>query len=694
MIDRLLNPYKNGILLKLKPKYKGIWKDIYKIFEIYQCMIQLDEYLVMTLKSDDKKERLSEKFSIFFYEFKRHYNLPDEIDPQYLMRFLNVIDEGMVDSEIDSKSYIFKLGTNPKFRRGLKSIEYLVKIVFTLNDINFIQKERISENGFKYYEFKANTHNSDANTLDIIKQQIKINSKIKEYGDLELEKYIKDNNLSVDERQVGENTYRILKKRDKVDSVYTSDNKKHRTLELAVRYNQAKLKTNLNYNKIQVKEDKLVFDGKVIKLLERVEDLEERVRSYNQEIMLENRSLKKYESKNENQITTVSLTENEFTRQVSVVMIRDDSNRIRPVIINGKFKGVFLDQIVSTLGHMLDSEFFTINTETGITQKIKNDDRLLDEPYLTLFENKLILNLPLNASKETEIVSGFAKKMGNREFEIKPEQYLQVRTKLGSVILSNSAKNYLNEYLQIEDKSRYLKATDNLSEFSVSKIDGFKKEIPELTLHEKQVLKWITENPRGIIGIDTAIEKTIIALALKNPNEKYILVSKDKGSIAKEVMNTSNLVPINLKEISPEKLKNAIPEKYTKIFFKDVKEFFDHPNKYYFTSTSIANRIDKLYDLDRFVNNKPYANTEMYEWCSKYSNRVVDSFVGFKKDTKDEFLDWMRTHTFICSGKNLSLDDAIGLPTEKEPEIIIANMDKQVSKMYENREIRIAFLKN
>ena len=73
MIDRLYNPYKNGILLKLKSKYKGIWKDIYKIFEIYQALIQLDQYMVITLKETEEKELLGDKFKIFFKEFKRHY---------------------------------------------------------------------------------------------------------------------------------------------------------------------------------------------------------------------------------------------------------------------------------------------------------------------------------------------------------------------------------------------------------------------------------------------------------------------------------------------------------------------------------------------------------------------------------------------------------------------------------------------
>lgn len=696
MIDRLYNPYKNGILLKLKSKYKGIWKDIYKIFEIYQALIQLDQYMVITLKETEEKELLGDKFKIFFKEFKRHYEVKADIDSLFLNKFLQIIDNAMEDSNIDKKSLILKVGTNPKFKIGLRSIESLIKVILTFNNIIFVQRERISEGKFKYYEFKSSSYNLDIDTDDVIKQQIKINSKLKEYEDLEIERYITEKGLTKQTQVINEQRYEILfTAKGEIDSVYTDDNRKHRTLDLAIKHNQIRKEINQNYNKVSIQTDtqtnvsKLLLNGKIIKTLEKVNNVEDRILAYDQEILEENKNLKKYETKKENTITSVSLSENDITRQVSVANIKDDNGMIRPVIVSGKFKGVFLDQIVSTMGHMLDTEFFSINTENNIIRKIRNDGRLIGEPYLTLIKDKLVLSLPLNAVKENAIVEKIGQRISKREFVVKPEQFVSLRLKLGSVILSKSAKDYLYKYLQIEDKNIYVKSADPLKDHSIDKIDGFKKDIPEFSLHEKQVFDWIEKNPRGIIGIDKPIEKLIIGLALKNPNEKYILVTKNKGNIAKEINKSSKLVPTNLKEISPKDLKNAIPNRYTKIFFNDVKESISHPSKYYITSTSVSNRIEKLYDLHKFVNNEGYSNNDLFAWCSKYSNRVVDSFVGFKKDTKDEFLDWMRTHTFICSGKDLHLENAIGLPPEKETDIVISNMDSQVSSVYENTSKKI-----
>ncbi len=699
MIDRLYNPYKNGILLKLKSKYKGIWKDIYKIFEIYQALIQLDQYMVLTLQETEEKELLGHKFKIFFKEFKRHYQVKAEIDSLFLNKFLEIIDNAMEDSNIDKKSLILKVGSNPKFKIGLRSIESLIKVILTFNNIIFTQRERISEGNYKYYEFKASTHNIDIDTNEVIKQQIKINSKLKEYQDLEIERDITEKGLTKQTQVINEQVYEILlNAKGEIDSVYTEDNRKHRTIELAIKHNLIRKNIDQNYNKISIQTDsetgisKLLLNGKVIKTLEKVNNVEDRILDYDQGVLEENKGLKKYEAKKENAIISLSLSENDITRQVSVAQIKDDKGMIRPVIVSGKFKGVFLDQIVSTMGHMLDTEFFTINTENNIIRKIRNDGRLLGEPYITLIEDKLVLSLPLNAVKEDAIVEKIAQRISKREFIVKPEQFISLRLKLGSVILSKSAKDYIYKYLQIEDKNTYIKSADSLKEHSIDKIEGFKKDITEFSLHEKQVLDWIEKNPRGIIGINRPIEKLVIGLALKNPNEKYILVTKNKGNIAKEINKSSNLVPTNLKEISPKDLKNAIPSKYAKIFFNDVKEAISHPSKYYFTSTSVANRIEKLYDLQKFVNNEGYSNNDLFNWCSKYSNRVVDSFVGFKKETKDEFLDWMRTHTFICSGKDLHLEEAIGLPTEKQTDILISNMDYQVSSVYENISKKITTL--
>ena len=55
MSERLLNPYKRGILLKLKSAYKGIWKELYPIFEMYQYLIQLEDYLILKLKDPGRE---------------------------------------------------------------------------------------------------------------------------------------------------------------------------------------------------------------------------------------------------------------------------------------------------------------------------------------------------------------------------------------------------------------------------------------------------------------------------------------------------------------------------------------------------------------------------------------------------------------------------------------------------------------
>lgn len=684
MKDRLLNPYKKGILVKLKSKYKGIWRDIYNIFELYQFLIQLDEYMVIAFSSEDEIT-LEDKYTTFFREFKKHYELPDEVESKaFLKKFLNIIDRALRDSSIEGKALLLRLGRNEKFRRALEMVEVAIKAIFDLNGIYYIETKRSSPDGFRFSEFKLTNQKLDTDANEMIKQQIEVNNKLKEYKELQIEKYITENDLTSEIKVIeDEKYYVLLKENGTVDSVYTRDNTKHDSLDLAIEHNNHKKEINDNYNEISLSDNKLVFKGKVVGVLEKVVNLDEKIQEYNSKLNKENLAKREYEEKEYNVPSVVSLTENDLTRQVSVVKIFDNRGIERPVIIEGKFKGVFLDQIVSNVGRMLDTEFYTLNTENLIVEKIKNDssDSILKEPFLTLKDHKLILNLPITATKETAMLSKVAKQIGLREFEITPDKYIDIRVKLGSVMLSGSAKDFLYKYYQIEEKNRILKEIDAYKDYSISKIDGFKKESVELNSTEKEVLYWIESNPKGIIGLDISIEKLLLALALKNPNENYILISKDMGNLNKEISKSLSVYPTNIRELSLDKAK-INSSNYSKVFFNNVLPDINHPSKYYFTSTLITHQIDDMYRIYNSLDNRKISEEEINEWCSIYSNRISNSFVGIKKEKKSEFLGWLRTHTLMCINKTYSLDSSLGIEQKEEPEIIISQMNDTIEQAY------------
>jgi hypothetical protein len=683
MIDRLMNPYKRNILLKLKANYKGVWGNLYAIFEIYQFLIQLDEYLVLTIKDSSLYSSLEDKFNNFLMEFKRHYEIEEDIDPIYIRKLLRTIDATFKSSEIDHKVYIMKLGHNPGFIRTLNGVKNLIEFLFIVNRVPFVLIKRVSPNGFKYVDFKYNVKNIEIETTNEIKLQLEINNKLVEYHDLEKNKYIKENNLSLTIKKVNDDEYAVAIKPDgTVDSVYTADNKQHRTLELAVQHNIDKKVVGENYNKFSLKGDKLLFEDEVYGIVERVDNLEERINKYNKELAESNSFLKHYEEKENNNVELVSLSENEFTRQVSVVNIKDDRGLVRPVIVEGKFKGVYLDQIVSSIGHMLDTEFYMLHTDSQVIEKINSNSNLLNEPYIFLDNNDLVLHLPLKAVKEKQEVSKFTTPKNKNEFYIELEDYNKLGKHLGSVILSKTAKDYLFKYLQLKEKSTYLKVSDHLNDYSTFKIEGFKKDIPELTVNEKIALDWVENNINGIIGINKDIEKLVLALALKNPKKNYLLVSKEKGNLAKEIHTSCELFPMNLKEIVPSELKNANPTKYQYIIFNNVEGNIKHSSKFFFTEASIAKRIDKLYHLNKMVNNLSYTEKEKTAWCSKYSHKVVDTYVGLKKETKEEFLEWLRENCLILSKKDITLESAIGIKEEKQSDIQVTKIDPQIESLY------------
>ncbi len=683
MTDRLQNPYRKNILLKLKARYKGIWKDLYNIFEIYQCLIQLDEYMVIVLKDNKEYVSLENKFKLFFREFKKNNQIEDLTEFYFLNQLLSIIDKGLYKTDIEDKNSLLKISKNIKFRNALRIIESFIKVIFALNAINYSLRDRLSASGVKYYEFSPTEQNLDVDAKKIIKEQINLYAKIKEYEDLEIEKDIVENKLSLETKKIGEEEYRILKtKEGEVDSVYTRDNRRYRTLEIAIKKNLEKKKISSRYNEVTLVGNKLYYKKELISEVERVVNLEESIKRYNLEIENENKTLKKYETTLENEIEYVSLTEDDVTRVLPIIRVKDENGLVRPVITEGKFKGVYLDQIVSTVGHMLETEYYRLG-EREIIEEIGNNEHLLKEPYLIVNEeNKLILVLPLKANKESSIVSKFLTRIDKRMFEVELEDFEELRNKLGSLVLSKKAKFLIYSYLGIRDKTRYLKISDSLSEYSVDKVNGMKRGTSDLTLNEKQVLEWIEKQPRGIIGIDTPIEKALIFLALKNPKENYLYVNKNFGALNGEINNISEILPLNIKEVPPNKIDNI--NKYSKVFLNNIKdEKIIHPNMYYITSTSVGTRIDKIFDLYKYVNNKKYDMQELKDWCSTYSNKILDNYIGLKKDTKEEYLSWLQENAFICPVRDLTLEDAMGLSIQKQTSVVISNIEPQIQLIYE-----------
>lgn len=693
MSERLLNPYKRGILLKLKSAYKGIWKELYPIFEMYQYLIQLEDYLILKLKDPDDINTLSSSFDTFLKEFKRYYQIPDELDYSGIKRFIHLIDEALSKIEIEEKAYFLKIGSHPKFKQVLKDVESFISLVFKLNKIYYITIPKNTNKGFIYNEFKSVNQNLEIDSDEIIKQQIEMNFKIKEFRELEVLKYIRDNNLTLNTIVEDGQEYKVLNDlENKVDSVYTSDNIKHSSLQRAIRHNNFKKQVNENFSKIKLVDDKLMYQNRIFGVVDRVQDVEDRILSFQKEIEDQNKNLKKYEEKEEYSLEVVSLSEGELTRELIVAKIRDNQGRVRPVIVKGKFKGVFLDQIVSNLGQMLETEYYYVQKDATVESISNTNNVLLEEPFITLNENSLVLHLPLRATKEMEFAAKIAKRIDKRSFEILPDQYFLLRENLGSVILDKKAKNYLLKFIELEDKEKYLKALDSFRDYSIDKIGGFKPNTLDLSLNEKTVLSWIEKNPRGIIGINKQTHKLLLGLALKNPKENYLLISKEKGNLYKEVNNSLSILPTNIVEIVPEELKKAKLSKYSKLFFNDVYPEINHPSKYFLTSVFIAQRIEKLYEVNSLINNQEFTEEEKNQWCSIYSHTVSSSYIGLKKEKKEEFLEWMRTHTLICDPKDLTFENVLGIEKPKENLIEITSLDPSIETLYTTISKKLNFL--
>lgn len=224
-----------------------------------------------------------------------------------------------------------------------------------------------------------------------------------------------------------------------------------------------------------------------------------------------------------------------LTRVVQVKSMIVGSDTV-DVIVEGKYKGFLLDEIVNATGRLIEGNFFT-RTESGAIEKLevlddvydfdeetgKSKDTGLDEvsfleisqgsssakfqkvlrnrlrePYITLSSDKkrLILGMPNsdsskqdrnNIKKLAKIMPGIEQKKDprlaptvnglNPFYYFDAPSYEAIRDTLGSVAISKAALDFLEEYYkELTARDRALNE-ENLKNFTAQNLGGFVTEV-------------------------------------------------------------------------------------------------------------------------------------------------------------------------------------------------------------------------
>jgi hypothetical protein len=302
------------------------------------------------------------------------------------------------------------------------------------------------------------------------------------------------------------------------------------------------------------------------------------------------------------------------------------------VVVEGRFKGLSLDQLVNQNGRMIEGAAYTYEPATGRSKKLPNRPELADkEPYITVTQkqergalrDKLFLMMPFKQGEWTELRQAVRKLSEripsiqyvpgskNTSFYFDPKDFAVVRDTLKSVSLSSQAlasvKGYYRELAEAEQAA----APENLELYALDKIGGFKAKLagPDgevrpvaLSSKQRQAIAWLEANGgRGVCALDTGMGKTLTAIATMQKmlrdgmgdgdgtNGKFLFVCPPalRGNLAKEIhrfmsREAADELLSRVDVMSYAQFRNAVktqklgskpfrPERYGAVFFDEAQ---------------------------------------------------------------------------------------------------------------------------
>ncbi len=295
----------------------------------------------------------------------------------------------------------------------------------------------------------------------------------------------------------------------------------------------------------------------------------------------------------------------------------DTEAQYHPVIVSGRFKGVYLDDMVNSQGRLIEGTAYTYSATTGhggkVPVRIDPADR---EPYVTVADvttvrtfkgrklrqksQKLFLKVPgskdytvlRNALKELACNVGrkrgcipsitHEKVEGSRAaaFYLDPKDFGVVMETLQGMSLSASALELVKSYYKDLSNAEAATAEDNLTNYTAGNLGGFvtRKTDREtglikpfdLNVIQKQALAWMDANGgNGVLAPETGVGKTLIAIAGMQKLIRDGLADEDASYTrpdGKEIQTNGRFL-----FVCPPALKGNLP-KEIRAFISDSKE--------------------------------------------------------------------------------------------------------------------------
>lgn len=287
----------------------------------------------------------------------------------------------------------------------------------------------------------------------------------------------------------------------------------------------------------------------------------------------------------EGPVETIALTDDKKKRH-AMTRIYEVKRTIdgRKVVVNGRFKGYYVDELVNASGRLIEGTAYDYNPQKGQTFPVPLERRGKDgsvelriqaarEPYITVDENgDLMMMLPRthewseirNDVDRLELVSetfrpiksapvigpdGQRKMVSTRKalYKFKPEDFGMVRDLVGGCALSQAAVEKVDAYYRTLSEQQATESERVTKLYSTDHIGGFSPQI-EFRRVQKEAMAWCEARDwSGVIAMGTGTGKTAATIGIIQKMIKdgkadegsgkflYVCPAKLVGNLPKEI---------------------------------------------------------------------------------------------------------------------------------------------------------------
>lgn len=324
-----------------------------------------------------------------------------------------------------------------------------------------------------------------------------------------------------------------------------------------------------------------------------------------------------------------------FATKLKPVMIATPEGDVRiekvKVITAGRFKGVYLDDMVNSQGRMIEGTAFGFEATSGRDFKMPvRRDVGQREPYVTgadvkttytdadtgkdttVKEEKLFIKIPgTNEFKEIrhalkQLACNTGSKAGcipsisyhavggsrAASFYFDPKDYGAVRDAVQGMSLSKGALTRLQTYFDDLARAEQATAKENLGFYTAESLGGFKAtrkdrdtdEIKkfDLLVKQKQALAWMdAKGNNGVCALDTGVGKSLTAIAMMQKLRRDGLADADasyKTPTGKTVKTNGRFLlvtPGDLKGNFPKEIRSFISEPGDLLGMLDIVSYYE-----------------------------------------------------------------------------------------------------------------------